>query len=127
MSIKTFEKEDPVTSVMTKGVLYVEFSKTLREAIIVMADFDIGSLIVADNGEPKGIITSKDIMKILAKKENIDKILVKDVMQSPLIKIASFETISTALIKMSEQKINHLIVVDGDKIIGMINPINLLA
>jgi len=127
MSIKTFEKEDPVTSVMTKGVLYVECSKTLREAIIVMADFDIGSLIVADNGEPKGIITSKDIMKILAKKENVDKILVKDVMQSPLIKIASFETISTALIKMSEQKINHLIVVDGDKIIGMVNPINLLA
>lgn len=127
MSIKTFEKEDPVTSVMTKGVLYVEYSKTLREAIIIMADFDIGSLIVADNGEPKGIITSKDIMKILAKKENVDKVLVKDVMQSPLIKIASFETISTALIKMSEQKINHLIVVDGDKIIGMINPINLLA
>ena len=127
MSIKTFEKEDPVTSVMTKGVLYVECSKTLREAIIVMADFDIGSLIVADNGEPKGIITSKDIMKTLAKKENVDKILVKDVMQSPLIKIASFETISTALIKMSEQKINHLIVVDGDKIIGMVNPINLLA
>ncbi|MBA7485965.1 hypothetical protein ES707_21517 [subsurface metagenome] len=127
MSIKTFEKEDPVTSVMTKGVLYVESSKTLREAIIVMADFDIGSLIVANNGEPKGIITSKDIMKILAKKEDVDKILVKDVMQSPLIKIASFETISTALIKMSEQKINHLIVVDGDKIIGMINPINLLA
>ncbi len=127
MSIKTFEKEDPVTSVMTKGVLYVESSKTLREAIIVMADFDIGSLIVANNGEPKGIITSKDIMKILAKKEDVDKILVKDVMQSPLIKIASFETISSALIKMSEQKINHLIVVDGDKIIGMINPINLLA
>ncbi|MCK4845350.1 MAG: CBS domain-containing protein [Candidatus Heimdallarchaeota archaeon] len=127
MSIKTFEKEDPVTSVMTKGVLYVESSKTLREAIIVMADFDIGSLIVANNGEPKGIITSKDIMKILAKKEDVDKILVKDVMQSPLIKIASFETISTALIKMSEQKINHLIVVDGDKIIGMVNPINLLA
>lgn len=127
MSIKTFEKEDPVTSVMTKGVLYVESSKTLRDAIIVMADFDIGSLIVADNGEPKGIITSKDIMKILAKKENIDKILVKDVMQSPLIKISSFETISTALIKMSEHKINHLIVVDGDKIIGMVNPINLLA
>lgn len=127
MSIKTFEKEDPVTSVMTKGVLYVESSKTLREAIIVMADFDIGSLIVANNGEPKGIITSKDIMKVLAKKENVDKILVKDVMQSPLIKIASFETISTALIRMSEQKINHLIVVDGDKIIGMVNPINLLA
>ena len=127
MSIKTFEKEDPVTSVMTKGVLYVESSKTLREAIIVMADFDIGSLIVANNGEPKGIITSKDIMKVLAKKEDVDKILVKDVMQSPLIKIASFETISTALIKMSEQKINHLIVVDGDKIIGMVNPINLLA
>lgn len=127
MSIKTFEKEDPVTSVMTKGVLYVESSKTLREAIIVMADFDIGSLIVANNGEPKGIITSKDIMKVLAKKEDVDKILVKDVMQSPLIKIASFETISTALIRMSEQKINHLIVVDGDKIIGMVNPINLLA
>jgi len=48
-------------------------------------------------------------------------------MQTPIVKIKAQENISSALIMMKEQKINHLIVVDGDKIIGMVNPLNLLV
>jgi len=59
--------------------------------------------------------------------ERLKKIKVKEIMQTPIVKIKAQENISSALIMMKEQKINHLIVVDGDKIIGMVNPLNLLV
>lgn len=126
MTMRTYEMDDPVSSVMTKGILYIESKKSLNEAIQIMSDFDVGSLVVSEKNDAVGILTSKDIIKMVAKGENLKSIKTKDIMQGPLIRISGYDTISSALLKMKEQKINHLIVVDGDKIIGMINPLNLL-
>ncbi|MHA1219063.1 MAG: CBS domain-containing protein [Candidatus Heimdallarchaeaceae archaeon] len=126
MTLRTYEIDDPVSSVMTKGVLFVKSSKNLSETASIMADFDVGSLLVGDNGDAIGIVTSKDIIKVISEGKELKKIKVRDIMQTPLIEISAHETISSALLKMKEQKINHLIVVDGNKIIGMINPLNLL-
>lgn len=126
MTLKTYETDDPVSSVMTKGTLSIKPSKNLLDAIAIMNDFDVGSLLVVDNGVAVGIITSKDIIKVLVEDKELKKVKIKDVMQKPVITINAEDTISSALLKMREQKINHLIVVDGDKIIGMVNPLNLL-
>ncbi|MCE7743005.1 MAG: CBS domain-containing protein [Candidatus Heimdallarchaeota archaeon] len=126
MTLRTYETDDPVSSVMTKGTLSIKSSKNLNNAITIMADFDIGSLLVVDNGDAVGIITSKDIIKIISQEQDLKKVKVREVMQAPIIKIKSVDTISSALLKMKEQKINHLIIVDGDKIVGMVNPLNLL-
>ena len=127
MTLRTYELDDPVSSVMTKGALFIKTSKNLEEAVSIMSDFDIGSLLVADNGDAVGIVTSKDIIKVIAEGKELKKVKVKEIMQTPIIKILAHETISSALLQMKEQKINHLIVVDGDKIIGVINPLNLLV
>ncbi len=126
MTLRTYELDDPVSSVMTKGTLSIKSSKNLKEAITIMSDFDVGSLLVTVNGNAIGIITSKDIIKVISQEQDLKKVKIKEVMQTPIIKINATETISAALLKMKEQKINHLIVVDGEKIIGMINPLNLL-
>ncbi len=126
MTLRTYEMDDPVSSVMTKGILYIDSKKALDEAIQIMSDFDVGSLVVAEKNDAVGILTSKDIIKVIAKGKELKSIKAKDIMQGPLIRISGYETISSALLKMKEQKINHLIVVDGEKIIGMINPLNLL-
>ena len=126
MTLRTYEIDDPVSSVMTKGILSIKSSKNLVEAIKIMIEFDVGSLVVVDNGNAVGILTSKDILKEVALNKELNKIKVKEIMQQPIIQIQATSTITTALIKMKEQKINHLIVMDGEKIIGMINPLNLL-
>lgn len=127
MTLRTYEIDDPVSSVMTKGILFIRSSKNLEEAAKIMAEFDIGSLLVSDNGKAVGIITSKDIVKIFAQGNELKKVKVREVMQGPIVKIPAHETISSALLKMKEQKINHLIVVDGEKMVGMVNPLNLLT
>lgn len=54
MTLRTYEMDDPVSSVMTKGTLSIKSSKNLKEAITIMADFDVGSLLVVDNGSACG-------------------------------------------------------------------------
>ena len=127
MTLRTYELDDPVSSVMTKGALYIKASKNLEDAVSIMSDFDIGSLLVADNADAVGIVTSKDIIKVIAEGKELKKVKVKEIMQTPIIKILAHDTISSALLQMKEQKIHHLIVVDGEKIIGVINPLNLLV
>ncbi|MHA1203903.1 MAG: hypothetical protein ACTSSL_03050 [Candidatus Heimdallarchaeaceae archaeon] len=41
--------EEPVTSVMTKGVLFIEGEKNLNDAVKIIADFDIGSILVTND------------------------------------------------------------------------------
>ncbi len=127
MTLRESIIDEPVASVMTKGVLHIDINKTINEAVQIMADFDVGSLLITEKGKPVGIITSKDIVRALSNKIDFNKKKVGHIMQSPLITISSYETVSIALLKMKEKRINHLIVTDGDKIIGMLNPLNLLS
>ncbi|MHA1416952.1 MAG: CBS domain-containing protein, partial [Candidatus Heimdallarchaeaceae archaeon] len=99
--------EEPVTSVMTKGVLFIEGEKNLNDAVKIIADFDIGSILVTNDNEPVGIITTKDIVKALYKELDFNKTKIKEIMTSPLISISARETISVALVKMKEKRINH--------------------
>ncbi|TET77502.1 MAG: CBS domain-containing protein, partial [Candidatus Heimdallarchaeota archaeon] len=83
MTLRTYEIDDPVSSVMTKGVLFVKSSKNLSETASIMADFDVGSLLVGDNGNAVGIVTSKDIIKVISEDKELKKIKVRDIMQTP--------------------------------------------
>ncbi|MHA1400290.1 MAG: CBS domain-containing protein [Candidatus Heimdallarchaeaceae archaeon] len=127
MTLRENQIDEPVTSVMTKGVLYIEAEESLNEAVKIIADFDVGSLIVTEQTKPVGIITTKDIVRALSKKLDFDKVKIREITQSPLITISAYETVSIALLKMKEKRINHLIVKDGEKVIGMLNPLNLLT
>ena len=57
--------DDTVSSVMTKGILYIDSKKNLEETIKIMSDFDVGSLVVAEKNDAIGIITTKDIVKAI--------------------------------------------------------------
>ena len=127
MTLRVQPEDEPVTSVMTKGLLYIDPQRTVFEAASIFHDFDIGSLLVVEEGKPIGIFTTKDIVKLIAEGKDLGSICVKEVMSSPIVTIPANATLSTALVKMREHKINHLVVVDEDKVIGMINPINVLV
>ena len=62
-----------ITDIMTDSVVTVKPDSTIREAVDLMLDRDIHSLIVADGGKVKGIITRTDVLLALAvmEKKNV--------------------------------------------------------
>ncbi|WGI17045.1 CBS domain-containing protein [Methanonatronarchaeum sp. AMET-Sl] len=122
------ETKIPVKEIMTLDVVTVDVDDDVQSAGIKMADKNIGSVIVVDDGTPVGIITEKDLVhKVLAKGYSPDELVVKDVMTRPLVTIEKEEEINTAIRKMRKLKIERLPVISGKELVGIITSNDILS
>lgn len=89
---------------------------------------ETGLLILTPGGELVGIITDKDVMRLVAERyTQLDKVEVWEVMSKNLKTIAHTATVDEALGLMTEQHIHHLPVMQGDKPVGLISLDDIIA
>lgn len=92
------------------------------DAIKIMADKAVGSLVVMDNEELCGIVTERDYArKVIIKGRSSKSTHVSEIMSTGVITTSSAQTIDGCMEMMSEHRIRHLPVVDDNKVIGMIS------
>jgi predicted transcriptional regulator len=110
-----------VKHIMTKKIISVENNVSVFEAVSVMVNNDVGSVVVTQDGSPVGIITERDILKKCCNKELWSKDLkVEDFMSSPLITIEADKSLGEAALLMSDKEIRRLLVTEKGDIIGII-------
>lgn len=116
-------KPDPVTiaSVMTCNIITLDHTKTAYDAVSIMKEKRIGSVIVTAYGKPFGIVTEKDLARVLTFLYVHPKCLILSYLASrPLICARPNQTIQEASEIMREHNIDHLPIVEKDVIVGMI-------
>jgi CBS domain-containing protein len=103
-------------------ICWVPPEASVYEALEVMAEHDIGALMVLSEGELSGIFSERDYARkvILSGKASRDT-TVGEIMNSPAITVDSSDGIDQCMHLMSKHRIRHLPVVDGDEIEGMIS------
>ncbi len=95
---------------------------TVYNALVEMADKNIGAVLVIDNGELSGIFSERDYArKIVLKGLHSDETLVKDVMTAKVITIDLEDKLEDAMQIMSDKHIRHLPVMDGKQLVGIIS------
>ncbi|RFS14230.1 CBS domain-containing protein [Emticicia sp. C21] len=100
----------------------VSSDTTVYDALVEMADKNIGAVLVIDNEKLAGIFSERDYArKIVLKGLHSDETLVKDVMTSKVITIDLEDKLEDAMQIMSDKHIRHLPVNDGDKLVGIIS------
>ena len=110
-----------VADAMTINVISVTSDFTLSECAKIMDSNHIGAVVVKDNGASLGILTEKDIVrKAVARGVSVKKAKVKDFMETELITINPDADIYDALIKMRDNNIRHLPVVQKNEIVGLL-------
>ncbi|MBS3099725.1 CBS domain-containing protein [Candidatus Pacearchaeota archaeon] len=115
------EKRIRVGDIMTRNYVHVKPNTALIDCAKEMIKKRVGSLIIKEGDELKGIITEKDIVWALTKKKaDFGSILAKDVAARKLITIKPDTGIEEALQKMNRSKIRRMPVVSNKKIIGYI-------
>jgi CBS domain-containing protein len=102
----------------------------LSEAVIVMADHDIGSLVVMDRGRLAGMLTFREVLRVLARRQQelrtgptppVAEITVRDVMNpSPTIARPEIDVNELRRL-MIEHHQRYLPVMDGDVLLGVIS------
>ena len=105
-----------------KGVFTVEPQSTVLSALQIMAEKNIGGVLIAESGKLLGIFTERDYArKVTLKGRNSKETPIGDVMTKNPITVGMDATIEECMGIMSGKKIRHLPVVDGDQMIGVIS------
>ena len=106
---------------MVTKITSLPIERSVREAAELMARADVGSILVYAEGNPVGIVTERDIVrKIVAEGIDASKLLVTDVMTTPLITVPSAASVEEASEQMTTYKIRYLPVVDEGEVVGMV-------
>jgi CBS domain-containing protein len=96
--------------------------ETVYEALKLMADKEIGALIVTDKGKVVGIFSERDYArKVILEGRSSKETLVKDIMTERVIGINIDTTVETCMQLMTEGHFRHLPVMDGNRLIGVVS------
>ncbi|WP_337861193.1 CBS domain-containing protein [Ferroplasma sp.] len=113
--------------IMRKNCQIVDGSISAFEGSRIMAEKQQGFVIIGKENVPEGIVTEWDfINKILSKKIDPSKITLKEIMTSPLTSVPSDTPMEKIANLMAGKGIRRLIVVDNNKLSGIITSRDIL-
>ena len=96
-------------------------SATLRAAAGRMWKQQTGSLVITEGAEILGIITERDIMKAVARGDDLDATPVSAVMTRAVLTVSPGTSIADAAQHMATRWIRHLPVVTDGELVGMVS------
>jgi CBS domain-containing protein len=110
-----------VKEIMRKDVIVMDGSKSVLEAVKLMAKSDVSSVIVSKDDSIVGIVTERDVVrKVVAEQFEPDEILLENIMTTPLITISQEATVEDASKAMVTYGIRRLPVVDEERLEGIV-------
>ncbi len=96
--------------------------ESVFDAIQKLANANIGSLIVVEDGRPVGIFTERDYARsVILKGKSSPTTPVKDIMTTRVVYAQPDQTVEECMAVMTDKHIRHLPVLDGEELIGMIS------
>jgi CBS domain-containing protein len=103
-------------------VLSIGPEDSVLDAIRMMADNDVGSLVVLDNGKLAGIFTERHYArKVILKGRSSPSTPVRDVMESEVICVGPDHTVEECMALMTADRIRHLPVLENERLVGIIS------
>lgn len=106
----------------TGDVQTIEGSASVLDAARLMNRHRIGAVVVTDHGAVKGILTERDVMtRVVAEAKAPAHTTVESVMTSPVLTCEPGSKLSEARKVMREERIRHLPVAEGGRLVGMIS------
>jgi IMP dehydrogenase len=95
---------------------------TVLDALKQMAEKNIGSIVVLENGHYVGVLTERDYArKVILKGKSSTSTLVSEIMSTGLPRITPDNSLETCMQIMSENNIRYLPVFDNDELCGIIS------
>lgn len=115
------ELDAPVSEFMRRTLFFCSPEDTCDAAAKLMKENDLGSVFVAENGTPVGIVTERDVLRrLLGEGLEATEVKLKEIMSSPIISVTPQTPVREALEIMAHRGFRRLLVKEGDKPVGII-------
>lgn len=115
-----------VRDIMQKNVITIDYNKTALDASVILKEKEISFLVIMKEGKIAGIVSESDIVrKIAAKDLNSSQIQLEEIISKNFKWVESDLEIEDAVQKMLNSNIRRLIVLENEKLVGVITQTNL--
>lgn len=92
------------------------------DALKLMADKSVGALIVTEGGRIAGVISERDYArKVILLGKSSHELQVREIMTSKVITVHPGQTVEECMALMTEKRIRHLPVTEGERLIGVLS------
>jgi CBS domain-containing protein len=113
---------DAVLHQKTAQIWSVPPEATVFDAIKLMADKNIGALMVMNGQHLVGVFSERDYTRKIALKGKSSKDTpVREVVSTPVISVPPGATVEECMRTMTEHRVRHLPVLDGEKLLGVVS------
>jgi len=111
-----------IKSILAQRELYtVSKGTTIKNVVFYMAEKGVGLVPIMDSGKLIGVFSERDLVKrVIAKSKNLDETKVEDVMSTKLIIADVDEANESVLAKMKEANTRHILIIENEKLIGVL-------
>ena len=113
---------DLLKSKLHQTVFTIAPTSTVFEAVQLMADKNIGALLVMEGMRVVGIISERDYArKITLMSRSSRDTLVRDIMTPDVMYVRPEHTTEECMVLMTENRLRHLPVMEGSKLLGLVS------
>jgi CBS domain-containing protein len=110
-----------VRDVASSAVVVVGPEHTVRSAARLMARHRVGSAVVTDAEQLAGILTERDVLKLVAQGTDPDAAKVAEVMTRDVVTVGPDWDLVEAAEEMARRRIRHLVVFEGGQLLGVLS------
>lgn len=106
----------------TGGLCTIGPEARVYDALKLMADKNIGALLVVDNDKLVGIVSERDYArKVILQGKSSHDTPVREIMTERVVCVQPGNTVEECMALMSDKRIRHLPVIENDKLVGVLS------
>jgi len=115
-----------IRDIMEKNVVTIEYDKTALDAAHLISEKDVSFLVIMEKNIPIGVLSESDFVKRLAAVDKkASEVIVSEIMSSNFRWVKPETEIEDAIQKMLNNNIRRLIILDNNKLVGVITQTDL--
>ena len=117
-----------VRDIMEKNVITIDINETTNNAANQMKENDISFLVIIENGKPVGVVSERDfVQKLCINNQNSSDVKISDIMSYKFRWVNPTTKIEDAIQKMLNNNIRRLLILDDEKLVGVITQTDLAS
>jgi CBS domain-containing protein len=105
-----------------REVVTVSPDATVREMLALLAEHNVGALVVSSDGKSlDGIVSERDVVRRLNDTDNLLEVTVSSIMTTDVHTCEGQHPVNDLMQVMTERRIRHVPVMDGGELVGVIS------
>ena len=106
----------------SNAIFTISPDASIRELLDVLADRNVGAMVVSDDGETMiGIVSERDVVRKLRDVDNARDVTVASIMTTDVQVAGPEDSFTSLMLAMTEHRVRHIPVLDDGRLVGVLS------